>query len=102
MWIVVARFFVGVTTVIAQILIPLATELAAPAEQGHTIGVILTGVLLGILLARTLSGFIGQHFGWRMMFWVAAGAAVAFAVTLRFKLPDMAPHSRMSYRDLIH
>lgn len=102
LWLVAASFCIGVTTVIAQILIPLATELAPPAEQGRTIGAILTGVLLGILLARTVSGVVAQHFGWRTMFWAAAAGALVFAVTLRFKLPDMTPQSKMTYPELMH
>src|SRR5436190_1391851 len=79
-WIIAASFVIGITTVIAQILIPLATELAPAAEQGRTIGSILTGVLLGILLARTVSGVVAEHFGWRVMFWLACVGATGAAV----------------------
>jgi predicted MFS family arabinose efflux permease len=98
---VLMSFLIGATTVIAQINIPLATELSTPAEQGRTIGIILSGVLLGILLARTLSGFVAQHFGWRTMFWVAAGMSVAFGVILRVSLPHIPAHSKISYRELM-
>ena len=101
LWIIGTSFLIGMTTVIAQILIPLATELASPAEQGRTIGGMLTGVLLGILLARTISGTVAEHFGWRTMFWAAASAALVFAVLLRFTLPEMHPHSRTSYSELM-
>jgi predicted MFS family arabinose efflux permease len=100
-WLAAASFLIGVTTVIAQILIPLATELAPPWEQGHTIGSILTGVLLGILLARTVSGFVAEHFGWRPMFWAAAAGAVVFGIMLRARLPDVAPHGTISYLELL-
>ena len=98
---IVASFLIGATTVIAQIIIPLATELAPPAEQGRTIGAILTGVLLGILLARTLSGFVAEHFGWRAMFWVAAAGAVAFGAMLHFRLPSLHPHAALTYSELM-
>ena len=88
-----ASFLIGVTTIIAQILIPLATELALSSEQGRTIGTILTGVLLGVLLARTVCGVVAQHFGWRTASWAAAAAAFAFAVLLWRKLPGMKPRS---------
>ncbi|MBV8819883.1 MAG: MFS transporter, partial [Acidobacteriaceae bacterium] len=100
-WIVAASFCIGLTTVLAQILIPLATELAPPAEQGRTIGAILTGVLLGILLARTVSGIVAEHFGWRIMFWAAAGGAVLFAIILRTRLPEMKPHAHITYPELM-
>jgi predicted MFS family arabinose efflux permease len=98
---IAASFLIGVTTVIAQILIPLATELAPQGEQGRTIGAMLTGVLLGILLARTVSGVVAEHFGWRTMFWAAAGGAALFAVVLRLKLPPMPPHSKIAYAELM-
>ena len=99
---VVTSFLIGATTVIAQIIIPLATELSTPAEQGRTIGTILSGVLLGILLARTLSGVVAEHFGWRPMFWLAAGMSIAFAVILRISLPHIPAHSKIRYNELMH
>jgi predicted MFS family arabinose efflux permease len=100
-WLTAASFFIGLTTVIAQILIPLATELAPPEEQGRTIGTILSGVLLGILLARTVSGVVAEHFGWRAMFWVAAALALAGASAMRAALPCLAPQSKANYPELM-
>lgn len=101
-WLVFASFLVGLTTVIAQIMIPLATELAPADEQGRTIGMILSGVLMGILLARTLSGVVAQHLGWRAMYWIAAVLALVFAVVLRIQLPKVQPRSRITYKELLH
>jgi predicted MFS family arabinose efflux permease len=97
---VAASFVVGLTTVIAQILIPLASSLAAPDRQGKTVGSILSGVLLGILLARTLSGFVAGHFGWRVMFWIAAAMALAGGIAMRATLPCL-PAGRARYRDVL-
>jgi predicted MFS family arabinose efflux permease len=99
---VITSFLIGATTVIAQVIIPLASELAAPEQQGRIIGTILSGVLLGILLARTLSGFIAAHFGWRAMFWLAAGMSIVFAALLRMILPHIPVRSRITYRELMH
>ncbi len=98
---IAASFLIGLTTVISQILIPLASELASPEEQGKTIGTILSGILLGILLARTLSGVVAEHLGWRTMFWIAAGLAFIFGVLLRLQLPSFKPHSQTTYPALI-
>jgi predicted MFS family arabinose efflux permease len=98
---VLTSFFIGLTTVIAQVLIPAATELASPVAQGRVVGTIMTGVLLGILLARTVSGFVSQHLGWRAMFWIAAALAWFFAGMLRWRLPLMPVLVRTSYRQLI-
>jgi len=100
-WIVAASFLVGVTTVIAQIMIPLAAELAPPGQQGRTIGMILSGALLGILLARTISGTTAKYFGWRMMYWVAAVVALLFALLLQLQLPRVPGKSGMTYKQLI-
>src|SRR5690242_10977992 len=99
--IIAASFFIGLTTVIAQILIPLATDLVPSKEQGKTIGSILTGVLLGILLARTVSGVVAEHFGWRTMFAAAAVAALVFAALLRARLPHLPARPSTPYSRLI-
>jgi predicted MFS family arabinose efflux permease len=96
-----ASFLIGLTTVIAQILIPLATELAAPEEQGRTIGAILSGVLIGILLARTVSGYVAKFFGWRAMYAGAAVVALLAGAAMRLLLPRVEPSARTRYRDLI-
>jgi predicted MFS family arabinose efflux permease len=94
---VLASFLIGLTTVIAQILIPMAADLTPPAEAGKTIGTIMSGVLLGILLARTFSGFVSQHFGWRAMYWIAAAMALALALILRLRLPVMSAAPTETY-----
>ena len=56
LWLAMASLAVGLTTVVAQILIPMAAQLAGPRDRGKVIGILYTGLLLGILLARTISG----------------------------------------------
>jgi predicted MFS family arabinose efflux permease len=100
-WLVIASFFIGLTTLIAQIMIPLATELALPKDQGRTIGSLMSGILLGVLLARTVSGFVAAHLGWRDMFWIAAAMALLFSALLAWRLPHVPPHGGLTYRELI-
>ncbi len=100
-WLVTASFFIGLTTLIAQIMIPLATELSSPQEQGRTIGSLMSGILLGVLLARTLSGFVAAQWGWRSMFWMAAAMALLFSALLAFRLPHVPAHGSLTYRELI-
>jgi predicted MFS family arabinose efflux permease len=97
----IASFMIGLTTVITQILIPLAAELSSREEQGRTIGFIMSGALLGILLARTLSGVVAHHFGWRTMYWIASGVALLFAALLYAELPPVPARPQGSYTDLI-
>jgi predicted MFS family arabinose efflux permease len=86
------------TSVVAQILIPLASTLAGDEERGRVIGTVMSGVLLGILLARTFAGVIAQVAGWRTPFAVAAVAMLVLAATLRRALPDVEVPSSLPYR----
>ncbi len=98
---ILGNFLIGATCMGAQILIPIAVEMSPPNEQGRTVGVMMTGLLGGILLARTLAGFVGDHFGWRAMFGLAAVMMVVLAVLLRTRLPHRPPTVTMRYRDLM-
>ncbi|WP_127531763.1 MFS transporter [Paenibacillus kobensis] len=100
-WIYAASFAVGLTTVVPQILIPLAATLAAPGEQGKAVGTVTSGLLLGILLTRTVSGLIGGTWGWRLMYGVAAAAMLALLVLLRMKLPHSRQSSGLRYGQLL-
>ncbi|MBS1847859.1 MAG: MFS transporter [Actinobacteria bacterium] len=96
-----ASLVVGVSTVVGQILVPLAATLAADDERGRVIGNVMTGLLLGILGSRVVAGLVGQIAGWRTMFFVASGAMVVTLVWLRRRLPDVAPSSPLPYRRLL-
>ena len=98
---ILGNFLIGATCMGAQILIPIAVEMSPPNEQGRTVGVMMTGLLGGILLARTLAGFVGDHFGWRAMFGLAAVMMVVLASLLRTRLPHRPPTVTMRYRDLM-
>jgi predicted MFS family arabinose efflux permease len=98
---IIGNLLVGATAMSAQIMIPLAVELSPPENRGHTIGVLMTGLLGGILLARTLAGVIGDHFGWRAMFGLATIMMLALAFLLRGRLPHRAPTVTLRYRELM-
>jgi len=72
---------IGILSTIAQQAVPFAAELAPPAERGHAVGTVMSGLLLGILLARTAAGFVAQYFGWRTVFAASVAALLALAVT---------------------
>ncbi|MDE3008785.1 MAG: MFS transporter [Acidobacteriota bacterium] len=91
----------GLTTVGGQVLIPFAADLAAPEQRGRVIARVMTGLLLGILLSRTVSGLIAQAAGWRAVYWVAAAALVIMAVTLYVALPTEAPRPPQTYAQLV-
>ncbi|MDP4090283.1 MAG: MFS transporter [Bacillota bacterium] len=98
--VLIAAFAVGFTSVVPQLLVPLAAQLAEPRERGKIIGTVMSGLLIGILLSRTLSGMIGQYFGWRKVYLLAAFLMIFLAFSLRRLLPTSPAVSRLRYVDL--
>ena len=92
---------VGVTSVVAQIVVPMSSSLAGEHERGSVVGTVMSGLLVGILLARTVSGLIAAAFGWRAVYWFAAAAMVTLAATLRRALPRVPPTTDLSYGGLL-
>jgi predicted MFS family arabinose efflux permease len=96
-----ALALVGVTSVAAQILVPFASALAAENERGRVVGRVMSGLLLGILLARTVSGLVASIGGWRLIYALAAAAMLILAVVLRRTLPAVEPPERIPYPRLL-
>ncbi len=92
---------VGVTSVVAQIVVPMSSSLSAEHERGSVVGTVMSGLLIGILLARTVSGLIAAAVGWRVVFWFGAVAMVLLAATLRRALPRVPPTTDLSYGGLL-
>jgi predicted MFS family arabinose efflux permease len=92
---------VGLTTVSGQLLTPLAGDLADDARRGRVVGTIASGILIGILVSRTVSGLVADVAGWRAIFLVAGAVAVAFAVLLHRAIPSLEPKARMRYPALL-
>ena len=85
----VALLGVGVTATVAQMLVPLAGTLAAEHERGRVVGTVVSGLLLGVLLARTVSGLLAEAAGWRMVFVSAAAVVTVLAIVLYRALPRL-------------
>ncbi|WP_339381426.1 MFS transporter [Brasilonema bromeliae] len=100
-WLLVASLAIGITSVSAQLIIPFAAQLAKPEHRGRIVGTVMSGVLIGILLARTVSGFVGASLGWRAMYWLASGLMIVLAVVLLRMLPKSQPSLRVSYPQLV-
>jgi predicted MFS family arabinose efflux permease len=97
----IASLAIGATSIIAQLILPLCAHLAAPEKRGKVIGTIMSGLLIGILLSRTLSGFVGAWLGWRGMYWVAAAISTALLVLMQISFPQSKPHFTGSYPSLM-
>ena len=85
---VFASVAVGLGSALVHQIVPLAAEMAPPERRGATVGTVMSGLLLGILLARVLSGAVAALAGWRAMFWLGAGLAVLIAALLARTLPS--------------
>jgi len=97
----IASLFLGITSIVPQLILPLAASLTAAEQRGKVVGTIMSGLLVGILLSRTLSGFIGQLWGWRSMFWIAAGICLLIFFAIQRKFPVNKPQFQGSYGQLI-
>ena len=101
LFLTIASLFMGATTVVPQVIVPFADSLAHPHERGRVVGTVMSGLLIGVLLARTVSGFVGAQFGWRAMYVIAAVLMVGLAIVLRFMLPNEQPRPHVSYPALL-
>lgn len=96
-----ASLLVGITSVAAQILVPLAAHLAPDERRGRIVSTVMSGLLIGILLARFVAGFVAQVAGWRAVYILAALLMAGFSWTCWRRLPPVAPTARGSYGSLL-
>ena len=92
---------VGITSVVVQILVPLAAHLAPEGQQGQFVGKVMSGLLLGILLARSASSAIAEVLDWRAIYAVSAVLMVVLSLVLRRALPEHRPATRTTYRAML-
>lgn len=100
-WLLVASFFIGLVSTAAQDYVPAAAILSRDHERGKNVGMVMTGLLLGILLSRVLSGSISQQFGWRVVYLFGAGLMMGLLLLTKKYMPDFSPTTKESYKNLI-
>ncbi|TQK02561.1 MFS transporter [Herbaspirillum sp. SJZ107] len=96
-----ASLAVGLFATVAQDIVPAAATLAPAAHRGKAVGTVMTGLLMGILLSRVVSGFVAEHFGWRTVFMAAAVSVLLLAGVMAKGLPHFAPTTTQSYPALL-
>ena len=96
-----ASVLIGICSAVPQLLLPMAAHLAPEADRGRIVGRIMSGLLIGILASRTVSGYVGAHLGWRAMFEIAAGLMLALLGLLAWRLPQDRPNFAGSYGALM-
>ena len=97
----VSSLAVGLAATMAQDIVPAAATLAPEAQRGKIVGIVMTGLLMGILLSRVVSGVVASHFGWRAMFVTAAVSIAAFAAVAARGLPRFHPTTHLHYTALL-
>ena len=96
-----SSLLLGTTSIVPQLVVPFAAHLAPPQERGKAIGNVMSGLLIGILLSRTLSGVVGTALGWRAVYRLAASMIALLAVAFSLTLPRSRPDSAMRYGALM-
>jgi predicted MFS family arabinose efflux permease len=99
--VLVGTALTGLFSVVAQILVPFAATLAAPERRGQVVGTVMSGLLLGILLARTVAGALANLGSWRTVYWVGGAAMLLSAAILRRALPRHHEPAGLSYPRLL-
>ncbi len=92
---------IGLLATAAQDFVPAAAALAPPASRGKIVGSVMTGLLLGILLSRLVSGAVAERFGWRTVYFGAAASIAVLGVVSLLRLPQVAPTVSESYGALL-
>lgn len=101
MTLLVASMVIGLSATMAQDIVPAAATLAPPSHRGKIVGTVMTGLLLGILLSRVVSGFVAEHWSWRVMFGGAALSIALVGLAAWRQLPRFQPTTNLTYLALL-
>lgn len=96
-----ASLVIGLSATLAQDIVPAAATLAPAAQRGKVVGTVMTGLLLGILLSRVVSGFVAEQWGWRAMFAAAAVSIALLGLAAWRRLPRFAVSTQLPYIALL-
>ncbi|WP_276089803.1 MFS transporter [Pedobacter sp. JY14-1] len=92
---------IGVSSVVPQLILPMAANLSSDEKRGETIGIIMSGLLVGILASRSISGSIGFLWGWRAMYFIAASICFLLLLLMAKRFPQSEPSFKGSYGQLM-
>ena len=100
-WLCAFSFLTGLSSVVPQLFVPMAASLAQPEKRAQSIGLVMSGLLVGILGSRILSGWMGTLYGWRSVFYLAAATMFILWIIIIRMLPDVVPQYKDGYTKLI-
>jgi predicted MFS family arabinose efflux permease len=98
-WLIVGSVLIGLFASVTHIALPIAPDLVSHDQRGRAIGIVMTGLLLGILLARTFAGWVSGIHGWRWVFVVGAVMNASFVPLMRKVMPKLPPKQQLGYGD---
>ncbi|CAM4088062.1 MULTISPECIES: MFS transporter [Bacillus cereus group] len=98
----IASFFIGLGSVAAQVLVPLVSYLSSENARGRVVGNVMSGLLLGIMLARPISSLVADMWGWNAIFALSATVIIVLAFVLSKVLPTRKPTAKTNYIALLN
>lgn len=100
-YILAASLVMGICSVMPQIFIPIAAQFSLPENKARNVGMMVSGLLTGILGSRVVSGFVGEYWGWRTMYYIAALLMLLCIFLVLRVLPDMPSNFKGTYGGLM-
>ena len=97
----IASLIMGACSIVPQLFIPIAGQFSRPENKARNMGYVLSGLLIGILAARVVSGMIGEWFGWRMMYYIAGVVMITCLALTLWMMPQMQQNFSGSYIGLM-
>ncbi|KAH9919339.1 major facilitator superfamily domain-containing protein [Fomitopsis serialis] len=90
----VLSFLVGMFTIVPQVLVALAADLAPPHRRASAMSIVMSGLLFGVLTARVLAGVVAEYVSWRVVYYIAFASQYAVALWLYLVVPDYPPKDK--------
>ncbi|RKS16448.1 putative MFS family arabinose efflux permease [Pseudomonas sp. WPR_5_2] len=98
---IAASFGLGIVSCVPQQLVPFAAVMSKPSERGRNVGTVVSGIMVGILLGRTIAGVVGETWGWRAVYGVEAAFMIPVWFAAAALLPQGVPSTNLSYPRLL-
>jgi predicted MFS family arabinose efflux permease len=96
----VLSFLLGLASMVPQLIVPYAATIAPAHQRGRVVGTVMAGLLVGILLSRSVSGFVGAAFGWRSVYVLGAALMATLGAVLAWRLPPQRPEAPVPLKEL--
>jgi len=98
---IAASFGLGIVSCVPQQLVPFAAVMSPPNQRGRSVGTVVSGIMVGILLGRTIAGAVGEAYGWRAVYGLEAAFMVPVFIAAASLLPKGVPSTNLSYGKLL-